>query len=110
MLTVLLCALAAPVLAEDWHRLDRDGITTALSARVVQYEDGATQNFYTDGRTLYEVGDGASWGTWWVEAGLYCSTWPPSAAKTCYAVEARDLDIRFVSAGGSVTVGRYIDL
>lgn len=110
MRTVMLCALASPAMADEWKPLDQGSIALALSARVVQYEDGATQNFYSDGRTLYQVGTGTSWGKWWVEGGQYCSTWPPSEVKSCFSVEARDLHVRFIGAGGDLTVGQYVDL
>lgn len=107
---VLILTLASPALAEDWRVLSTDEIQTALSARVLQYADGATQNFFGDGRTLYEVSTGESWGKWWVEDERYCSIWPPSATPTCYEVEALGLEVRFISSGGVVTSGRYIDL
>ena len=110
MLTALLCALASPTMAEDWKPLDQGSIALALSARVLQYEDGATQNFHSDGRTLYQVGTGTSRGKWWIEGGQYCSTWPPSEVKSCFSVEASDLLIRFIGAGGDVMVGKYVDL
>jgi hypothetical protein len=102
--------LAIPAWAEEWRLLDDAGISATLSARVLQYEDGATQNFFQDGRTLYEAGAGESWGKWWVEGGQYCSTWPPSDVAACYRVEALGLDVRFTSKGGDVSVGRYVDL
>jgi hypothetical protein len=111
MRSLMLClALSTPALAEGWRLLDDDGITAALSARVLQYEDGSTQNFFTDGRTLYEAGAGESWGKWWVEAGRYCSIWPPSDVPACYDVEAQGLEVRFTSQGGDASVGRYVDL
>lgn len=111
MRSLMLClALSTPALAEGWHALDGAGITAALSARVLQYEDGSTQNFFTDGRTLYQAGAGESWGKWWVEGGQYCSTWPPSDVPACYRVEAQGLDVRFTGKGGDVSVGRYVDL
>ena len=106
----LVLALATPVLAEDWRVLDGPGITTALAARVLQYPDGSVQNFFQDGRTLYEAGGGESWGKWWVEGGQYCSSWPPSDVAACYGVEVQGLDVRFTSNSGDVTVGRYVDL
>jgi hypothetical protein len=107
---ILAICLVSPVQAEDWRSLDDAGITAALSARVLRYEDGSTQNFFTDGRTLYQAGAGESWGKWWVEAGQYCSTWPPSDVAACYRVEAQGLDVRFTGTGGDVSVGRYQDL
>jgi hypothetical protein len=107
---LLALLLAGPAFAEDWRLLDDAGITAALSARVVQYQDGATQNFFTDGRTLYEVKTGESWGKWWVGGGQYCSTWPPSETRSCYTVEMQGLAIRFTGAGGDRSIGRYVDL
>jgi hypothetical protein len=103
-------ALFTPALAEDWRPLDDAGITAALSARVLGYEDGSTQNFFADGRTLYQAGAGESWGKWWVEGGQYCSNWPPSDVAACYGVEVQGLEVRFTSKSGDVSVGRYQDL
>jgi hypothetical protein len=103
-------SLAIKALAEDWRALDGPGITAALAARVLQYQDGSTQNFFQYGRTMYEAGGGESWGKWWVEGDRYCSSWPPSDVAACYGVEAQGLDLRFTSNSGDVTVGRYVDL
>jgi hypothetical protein len=91
--------------AEEWRMLSGAEITAALTARVVQYQDGARQDFFADGRTLY----GESWGRWRVEADQYCSQWPPSDRWACYGVEVSGIDLRFV-AGAEVTTGRYVDL
>ena len=107
---MLILLLSGPALAEAWRVLDDSGIRAALAARVLRYEDGATQNFFQDGRTLYEAGGGESWGKWWVEGGQYCSSWPPSDVAACYGVAAQGLEVRFTSTGGTVTVGRYQDL
>jgi hypothetical protein len=107
--SLVLC-LAVPAWAEDWRGLDTAGITKALTARVLGYEDGSTQNFFEDGRTLYRAGGGEAWGKWWVEGDQYCSTWPPSDVAACYAVEAQGLEVRFTSGSGEVSVGRYQDL
>ena len=111
MRAILIClTLATPALAEDWRVLDGPAITAALSARVLQYENGSTQNFFEGGRTLYQAGAGESWGKWWVEGDRYCSTWPPSDVAACYGVEAQGLEVRFTSGGGDISVGRYQDL
>lgn len=107
---LMVFALVSPALADDWQALVQVGIVQALSARVVQYDDGATQKFHADGRTVYAVSSGESWGKWWVEGALYCSIWPPSESRSCYSVETQGLEIRFVGSGGDMTVGRYIDL
>lgn len=107
---LLWLTLATPAMAEDWRVLDDAGITAALAARVLQYEDGATQNFFQDGRTFYELGAGQAWGKWWVEGGRYCSAWPPSNVPACYGVDVQGLEVRFTGTRGNVTVGRYVDL
>ncbi|MGL4238866.1 hypothetical protein [Tabrizicola sp.] len=104
--------LATPALAEDWRLLDDAGITAALTARVLRYEDGAEQNFFDDGRTLYQAGAGESWGKWWVADGKYCEAWIRADSFACYAVEAKGLDILFVGPGLLLDKrgGRYVDL
>ncbi len=108
---LILSLLSLPALADDWQPLTGDQIKTALSARVLTYPGGQTQNFYADGRTLYES-DRPQWGQWRVDGDRYCSLWPPSDRWDCYDVarEAKGLDIRFVAPGGSITEGRYVDL
>ena len=110
--TLALLLLASPVAAEEWKALTGDQIKTALTARVLGYPDGKTQNFHADGGTLYDGGGSSQSGQWRVEGDRYCSVWPPSDRWSCYGVEAEagGLDIRFVSEGGSATTGRYIDL
>jgi hypothetical protein len=101
-------ALAGTAGAEEWRPLTGAEIGPALTARVVQYEDGARQDFMADGRTLY----GDSWGKWRVEGDKYCSQWPPSDGWACYGVEveAAGLDVRFSVDYGEGVVGRYVDL
>lgn len=106
----LCLCLASPALAEEWQALDDAGIKTALEARVLQYEDGSLQDFFQDGRTLYQAGAGESWGKWWAEGGKYCSTWPPSEVPSCYGVEAKGLQVQFIDSRGKATVGHYVDL
>jgi hypothetical protein len=96
----------AMVAAEGWERLSGQGITAALSARVLGYPDGTLQDFFADGRTLY----GESWGRWEVRGDRYCSLWPPSDRWACHEVERSGLDIRFTDEQGAATVGRYVDL
>ncbi len=84
-------------------------ITEALTARVLGYAEGQTQTFFADGRTSYE-GDRAEWGRWQVQGDQYCSQWPPSDRWTCYGITRDGGSVGFVSADGSVTYGRYIDL
>jgi hypothetical protein len=99
-------------LAEGWQDLTGTQITEALAARVVEYDDGGTQNFFADGRTLFEVDAGESWGKWRVEGDLYCSVWPPNELWECYSVsrETAGLGLRFTAKDGEVSAGHYIDL
>jgi hypothetical protein len=102
--------IATPALSDDWEPLKGAEIAAALTSRVLQYKDGAEQNFFADGRTLYAAGAGESWGRWWVAGDEYCSSWPPSDRPACYRVDVQGLDLRFTGPGGDVTLGRYIDL
>ena len=97
--------------AGGWEPLDGPGIADALTARVLAYSATATttaamQDFFADGRTLYND----QWGRWEVRGDRYCSTWPPSDRWSCFAVARLGLDIRFTSDGGEVSIGRYADL
>jgi hypothetical protein len=109
-ITVALLAIlgVAPGLAaaEGWQRLEGQGITAALTARVLGYPDGTLQDFFADGRTLF----GESWGRWEVRGDRYCSQWPPSDRWSCYTVDQSGLDIRFTDDAGAATIGRYVDL
>lgn len=109
--TLVLAVLTSPAVADDWQVLTGGAITRALSARAVAYPGGQTQTFHADGRTLYQS-DHPQWGQWRVEGDRYCSVWPPSDRWSCYHVEgeARGLDLRFVTGGGTLTQGRYVDL
>jgi hypothetical protein len=102
---------AGTALAEDWTRLTGPEITGALSARLLSYGNGGTQNFHSDGSTLYESGP-PSTGRWRVEGDRYCSVWPPQEHWACYDIDrsASGLEIRFIADDGTETVGRYVDL
>ena len=103
--------LASPALAQDWQPLDGAAIKNALTARVLAYDDSASQQFNADGSTIYTT-DTPSLGRWRVTGNQYCSQWPPSDLWSCYDVarSAKGLDIRFTAGDGSNSVGRYIDL
>ena len=110
VIPAVILTLGLPAFADDWQTLTTSGITYALTARVLIYDGSASQNFFDDGRTLYEGNSGESWGKWWAADGVYCSTWPPSQTPSCFQVAARGLEIRFTSSGGDVTIGHYGDL
>jgi len=107
---IVLLIFTNSAFASEWQKLDEAGIKSALNSRVLQYEN-AMQNFFEDGRTLYES-PGVSWGRWQVVDERYCSNWPPSGAWVCYDLEQheRGLKLRFIDPSGDKTVGRYIDL
>lgn len=111
LLAMIVGLLASPTFAQDFHQLEGKGVHQALTARVLQYAPNIQQDFFADGRTLYQSPE-ESWGTWRVKGDKYCSKWPPADGWACYDVYASDtgLDIRFVDAQGRITVGRYIDL
>jgi hypothetical protein len=98
--------LAPPALAEDWHPLDGPAIRTALESRSLIYDDNTTQDFRSDGRTLYGTD---SWGKWRVDGDRYCSAWPPSDAWACYDMAQDGLRLKFISDDGSESIGTYND-
>lgn len=103
-------ALPGMALAEDWQKLDSATIMTALTARTLTYDAGATQVFNKDGSTLYTT-DRPSTGAWRVEADRYCSQWPPSDRWTCYDIDRSPdgLSLRFTTKSGEGTIGVYTD-
>lgn len=81
----LICAtlfLAGPVLAQDWHLresdvlFDAEGLQQALSGQKIEYYDGGTSVFGSDGTYSYTYGGGGLWeGHYEVgDAGLVCVT------------------------------------
>ena len=105
---MVLALLPGAVWAEDWQALAGPQITAALNARVLRYDSGAEQNFFADGRSLYEDG-AARWGQWRVQGAQYCSVWPPSDRWACYDVAQLGLTLRF-GTGAAAVIGHYIDL
>jgi hypothetical protein len=108
---LIMLAMGSPVFAEDWRALDGAGVAKALTSRVLQYKDNAQQDFFADGRTLYQTRD-SSWGKWRVDNDRYCSIWPPADGWACFSVSISDdgLRIQFTDSDGSNTDGKYIDL
>lgn len=103
---------AFPAIAGDWQKLNGAEIEIALTARTLHYDkDQAIQNFFADGRTLYEVGN-PSWGRWRTKGNKYCSIWPPSNVWVCYDLERHKMGLllRFISKDGRIFSGKYIDL
>ncbi len=110
ILFLVICA--GPVVAGDWQKLNGAEIEFALTARTLGYEkEKATQDFFDDGRTLYNMAI-PSWGRWRVKENKYCSLWPPSTIWVCYDLERHKfgLLLRFVSKDGHIFKGKYIDL
>jgi hypothetical protein len=110
---MVLALAATPALAE-WARLGDDGIVAALTGAEVDYDGAAWQAFLPTGRTMYRVGEApegeTSRGDWRVEAGNYCSRWPPSDTWTCYAVEVDGQGgVRFIDSWGNVSAGHFIE-
>ena len=100
----LIACLAAPVAAQDWTGLDEADIAEVLTGQRVSY-DGAWQEFYASGRTLYNAGRD-SWGYWEPRGGRYCSRWPPADGWACYDVERAGNRVRFIGDSGDITEGR----
>ncbi len=99
-----LALLASPVWAGG--KLDEAGITAALTARMLAYDDGTTQSFMPDGETVFAAKGGRqSNGHWRVQAGRYCSVWPPSDHWACYDVMQEGTTVDFVADDGSISAG-----
>jgi len=95
----LACAIAMPAQA-DWKKME----ARYLSGLKLNYAD-AWQDFRPTGRTLYNAGED-SWGYWREEGSKYCSQWPPRDVWTCYDLERKGNEIRFIAEGGHITVGK----
>ena len=90
--------------------LNGAAITQALAGHKFAYDDGTSQLFADDGRTLFFARDSSeSIGHWRVEGDQYCSVWPPSDHWACYDVTQDGGQIGFVSGDGSVSLARRAD-
>jgi hypothetical protein len=103
---LVFCAPAAFADSEHWTTLSGEGISEALTGRIVQYPT-ATQDFRVSGRTLYNAGRD-SWGYWEVRGSQYCSLWPPQDLWACYDMQQQGDKLRFIGAGGDVTDGMLV--
>jgi hypothetical protein len=90
--------------------LTGDEIRALLPAIVVRGE-ASEQEFSPSGETIFTDHGKKSTGRWTVEGGRYCSTWPPNAAKACYAVSFEEgppdggpAAIIWIDEGGGRTV------
>lgn len=93
---------------ETFQPMSGEEIRAVLTDARVDYsgkDQGVWQLFHADGRTLYRVGSSESWGTWRVRGDEYCSTWPPSARLSCYAMAREGDKIRFIGAEGDTYEG-----
>ena len=105
-----LTLLGGVALAGDtWQPLTGDAARAALSDHTLAYPNGATQSFSANGDTAYDSGH-LQPGRWRIDAGKYCSVWPPSDTWACYKFEqsADGQAVRFTSDDGSTTEGRFI--
>ncbi|MEM0976686.1 MAG: hypothetical protein AAGJ34_04040 [Pseudomonadota bacterium] len=105
-LFAIVCATS--VQAGEWRMLSGPEIEALLDDTRLEY-DGAWQEFYKSGKTLYNAGRD-SWGNWRVQGNLYCSEWPPNAGWDCYAMTKRREVVRFIDTKGNVSEGTLADL
>ena len=95
-----LALMAGPALAEG------PDVAAALTGTTLSYGDGTYQHFGMGGETVFYGTDGKpSMGRWRVQAGQYCSVWPPSDHWACYEVKVVGQQVDFVAGDGSVSVG-----
>ncbi len=103
---LVLGLMASPVWAGK--SMDDAGIVAALTGRVLGYDDATSQSFKADGETIFFSKDGKqSIGHWRVQAGRYCSVWPPSDHWACYDVTQDGATVDFVADDGSISSGHY---
>ncbi|MEM9715360.1 MAG: hypothetical protein AAF826_02475 [Pseudomonadota bacterium] len=103
-----LCVCASPVASEDWVAMSGDDIQASLTDIRLEYE-GAWQEFYLSGRTLYNAGRD-SWGAWRVEGDRYCSQWPPNSSWACYDMSRKGEMLRFTDPKGNNSDGVIAEL
>lgn len=101
---MVLALALLPSGAAAWERLDTDTITEVLNDTTVQYDAHTVQHFRSDGSTDY-ITERYSAGRWAARENRYCSVWPPSDLWTCYDVDVRGAQIRFISDDGSISEG-----
>lgn len=107
LLSVLAGIAASGAVAQAWHTQDAAQITQALTDRSLRYANGATQQFYASGRTLYTHGE-PSWGEWSVRDDQYCSIWPPARDWECYDLQADGIGgFNFIDARSNPFFGVY---
>lgn len=102
----ILVLIPGCLFADEWMPITEDAeITQVLANQRVVYDLLTFQYFAADGATQF-ITERASDGRWAARGGQYCSQWPPSDLWTCYDFETRGLDVRFISADGSISEGR----
>ena len=95
----------------DAEEVRAPDIPRALTAASILYEDGATQAFAEDGKTVYVENGRRTLGEWYVDAeGQFCSFWPPDY-RACYELrwlveDGRIAGLRF-RRGYYSAIGRY---
>jgi hypothetical protein len=95
----ILALIATPALAEPL-KLKGPEITELLSEQSL-FTGDVEQIFRRSGQTVYIDHGNVSQGTWFVEADLYCSRWPPANAAACYDVTRDGNVVTFISRSGA---------
>ncbi|MFV2003435.1 MAG: hypothetical protein ACC619_10700 [Paracoccaceae bacterium] len=106
-LHILAMLAAGGAAAQEWQPMSGAEIGEMLTDNRLTY-DGAVQDFYASGRTLYNAGRD-SWGSWQVRAGQYCSLWPPVDRWDCYDMTRAGDAVQFIDARGNITEGRLAE-
>ena len=89
LLLAFLVLFAAPATASDARKLSGDEIKTLLPT-ITAVTETTRQTFAANGDTEHTDSARTTMGRWRVQQDFYCSTWPPSDAWRCYAVELRE--------------------
>jgi hypothetical protein len=87
---ILAAALLAPLAANAEERALTGPQIKELLPRITVKGEATVQHFSPTGETTYTDHGRESRGRWSVEGDLYCSTWPPNEAKSCYGVNIEE--------------------
>ena len=97
----------------DGDAVRADRIPAAVTAAELLYEDGSTQTFTLDGKTVFIENGRPTDGEWYVDAaGRFGSFWPPSYRASydlLWIVENNEVvGLRFIDGqNGATSNGRY---
>jgi hypothetical protein len=95
-----------------WEQLSGEDLHDAFESHVLEYDDGATQRFEKNGRTVYHKPSAIDLsGFWWVDSNLMCFVLEPGNPGRCFKVheDNRGVQLKLEPEGGGTLKLRYRD-